>query len=91
MRSDLLDPRERAALEPLCLLTSKPIVYIANAGEENFAGARNVDRIRAHAAAEQAELVVVSARIEEEIACLIPGDRATFLKEMGLENQGSIR
>ena len=66
------DPRERVALEPLCLLTSKPVVYIANAGEEKLAGARHVGRIRAHAAAEQAELVVISAKIEEEIACSDP-------------------
>ena len=91
VRSSSLDPRERAVLEPLCLLTSKPIVYIANAGEEKFPGARHVDRIRVHAAAEQAELVVVSARIEEEIACLAPGDRATFLREMGLERSGLDR
>jgi len=36
-------------------------------------------------------LVVVSARIEEEIACLAPGDRATFLREMGLERSGLDR
>jgi hypothetical protein len=85
VRSSSFDSRERAALEPLCLLTSKPVVYIANAGEEERASARHIDRIQAHASAEQAELVVVSARIEEEIACLAPGDRATFLREMGLK------
>jgi len=78
-------------LEPLCLLTSKPVVYIANAGEEKLAGDRHLDRIRVHAAAEQAEVVVISARIEEEIARLAAGDRAAFLREMGFERSGLDR
>ena len=66
-------------------------VYIANAGEEKLAGNRHLDRIRTHAAAEQAEVVVISARIEEEIARLATGDRAAFLREMGFERSGLDR
>jgi hypothetical protein len=91
VRLGSLDPREQAALEPLGLLTSKPVVYVANAGEEKLAGDRHLDRIRAHAAAEQAEVVVISARIEEEIARLATGDRAAFLRDMGLERSGLDR
>ena len=91
LRFGSLNPREHAVLEPLCLLTSKPVVYIANAGEEKLAGDRHLDRIRAHAAAEQAEVVVISARIEEEIARLATGDRAAFLREMGFERSGLDR
>ena len=91
LRFGSLNPREHAVLEPLCLLTSKPIVYIANAGEEKLAGDQHLDRIRAHAAAEQAEVVVISARIEEEIARLATGDRAAFLREMGFERSGLDR
>jgi hypothetical protein len=91
VRFGSLGPREQAALEPLCLLTSKPVVYIANAGEEKLAGDRHLDRIRVHAATEQAEVVVISARIEEEIARLATRDRAAFLREMGFEKSGLDR
>jgi hypothetical protein len=88
LRFGSLNPREHAVLEPLCLLTLKPVVYILNAGEEKLAGDRHLDRIRADAVAEQAEVVVISARIEDEIARLATGDRAVFLREMGFERSG---
>ncbi len=91
VRFGSLEPRDQVALEPLCLLTSKPVVYIANVGEEKLAGDRHLDQVRVHAAAEQAEVVVISARIEEEIALLAPGDRAAFLSEMGFERSGLDR
>jgi hypothetical protein len=91
LRSTLLGQKEAAALEPLCLLTSKPVVYIANVGEDQIASARQVDRIREHVAAEQTEIVAINARIEEEISSLGPSDQTDFLKEMGLGESGLDR
>jgi hypothetical protein len=89
--SSSLDPQERAALEPLCLLTSKPVVYIVNAGEDKFSGVRYVDQIRTRSEIEEAGLVVVNAKIEAELSCLEDSDRATFIREMGLKESGLDR
>jgi hypothetical protein len=69
-------------------LTLKPVVYIVNIGEGELGGGRYVEAIQMHAGEEAAEVVVVSARIEEEISRLGSDDRALFLNEMGLQESG---
>ena len=78
-------------LAPLCLLTLKPVVYIVNTGEENSDGGRHIEQLTKHADTEDAEIIFVSARIEEEISRLAASDRPLFLNEIGLEEAGLDR
>ncbi|WP_224815975.1 redox-regulated ATPase YchF [Hasllibacter sp. MH4015] len=76
----------------LQLLTAKPILYVCNVEEEN-AGTGNAQSARvAEMAAEQGNAhVVISAKIEEEIAQLSAEDAEMFLQELGLEEAGLDR
>ena len=78
-------------LASLCLLTLKPVVYIVNTGEENSDGGRHIEQLTKHADTEDAEIIFVSARIEEEISRLAASDRPLFLNEIGLEEAGLDR
>ncbi len=88
-RSVELSDDERALVAPLCLLTSKPIIYAANVAEGDLRdeGARNkhVAALRAAAAKEGAAVVVVSAQVESELNELEPADRAEFLESLGVQ------
>ena len=78
-------------VKSLHLLTSKPILYVANVSEDEIADAdnnENVKRVREFAAAEQAEVIVVCAKIEEEIAELDDEEKAMFLEELEIEESG---
>ena len=76
----------------LQLLTAKPVFYIANVDEDS-AGTGNAfsDKVKAHAEAEGSEMVIVSARIESEIAMLDEEDQAEFMETLGLEEPGLNR
>ncbi len=75
------------------LLTSKSMLYIANVGEDEINDAENdkVKAIREYAANEDSEVIVISAKIEEEIATLDDEDKAMFLEELGIEEPGLNR
>ncbi|MDM7862666.1 redox-regulated ATPase YchF [Staphylococcus borealis] len=72
------------------LLTSKKMLYIANVGEDEIGEEDNdkVKAIREYAAKEDSEVIVISAKIEEEIATLDDEDRAMFLEDLGIEEPG---
>jgi GTP-binding protein YchF len=73
------------------LLTLKPIMYAANVGEdeagEDTANVQ-VAKIREYSAAENSEVIVISARIESEIAELPEDEAAAFLADLGLPESG---
>ncbi|WP_214541519.1 redox-regulated ATPase YchF [Staphylococcus pseudintermedius] len=75
------------------LLTSKSMLYIANVGEDEINDVENdkVKAIREYAAQEDSEVIVISAKIEEEIATLNEEDKAMFLEELGIEEPGLNR
>ncbi|AVP35927.1 redox-regulated ATPase YchF [Staphylococcus felis] len=75
------------------LLTSKSMLYIANVGEDEVNDAENdkVKAIRDYAAQEDSDVIVISAKIEEEIATLDDDDKAMFLEELGIEEPGLNR
>jgi len=83
---------EEKSWRMLQLLTAKPVLYVCNV-EEGAAAEGNAlsARVAAHAATEGAASVVISARIEEEIAQLSDEEAAEFLTEMGLEEAGLDR
>ncbi len=90
-RTVALDEEEKAAIRDLFLLTLKPVMYVANVLEDGFEGNPHLDAVRAHAAAEGAQVVPVSAAIEEELSQLDEADRDEFLKDLGLDEPGLNR
>ncbi|WP_222565668.1 redox-regulated ATPase YchF [Novilysobacter antarcticus] len=86
-----LSEDDRLVLRDLFLLTLKPVLYIANVLEDGFEDNPHLDAVRARAEAEGAEVVPVSAAIEEELSQLDDEDRDAFLADMGLEEPGLNR
>jgi len=86
-----LSKEEWASLKPFCLITAKPVLYVANVKEDGFADNPHLDAVRAHAAAEKAEVVAICAAIEAEIAELDDADKTEFLADLGLDEPGLNR
>jgi GTP-binding protein YchF len=78
-------------LQDLHLLTAKPTMYIANVAENGFENNPLLDRVRAFAATEGAEVVPVCAAIESEIAELADEEKAEFLADLHLDEPGLNR
>lgn len=82
---------ERDVLRDVHLLTAKPVLYAANVGEDELESAANnvyVKQVVERASKENAEVVVVCAQLEAEIAELDGADRLAFLADLGLEESG---
>ena len=87
-----VDAEDARAWRMLQLLTTKPVLYVCNVGEEDAANGNALSaKVAEMAAAEGNAHVVISARIEEEIAQLDPEEAQMFLAEMGLEEPGLDR
>ncbi len=87
-----LNEDQAAIVKHFQLLTMKPMLYVANVGEDEVADAdsnENVRLVREFAAKEGAEVIVICARIEEEIAELEPEERQEFLVDLGNRRVGS--
>jgi ribosome-binding ATPase len=83
---------ERGPYSQLGLMTAKPVLYVCNVEEGAAAeGNEYSKKVEAMAKAEGARSVVISAKIEEEIAQMAAGDRADFLESLGLEEPGLNR
>jgi len=91
VRSLGLSDEDRRLLKPLCLLTDKPLMYIANVSENGFTNNPLLEKVEAVAAAEGSVVVPVSAAIEAELSGMSAGDKVEFLSEMGLEEPGLNR
>jgi len=80
---------ETDILKELQLLTAKPVLYACNVHENDLPdGNAYVEAVRAHAATENAGVVVISGKIEEEISQLEPAEKLEFLKDLGLAESG---
>jgi hypothetical protein len=86
-----LSKEEWASLKPFCLITAKPVLYVANVKEGGFHNNPYLDAVAAHATAEKAEIVAVCAAIEAEIADLQDDEKQMFLTDLGLEEPGLNR
>lgn len=83
---------EMPAFRALQLLTSKPVVYVCNVEEASAANGNAFSKqVEERAKAENAAVVIISAKIESEFAGLAPEDRDAFLSEMGLDEPGLNR
>lgn len=84
-----LTDEEDALIKPLGLLTRKPVIYAANVSEDDLAsGNAWVEQVRAIAATESAQVVVVSAQVESELVELSEDERADFLETLGVQEGG---
>ena len=88
VRSLELTDAERPIVRNQFFLTAKPVMYIANVGEDGLGENPLVDAVREYAAHEGADVVVVAGDLEAELASLDPADRAELLAEYGLEEAG---
>jgi GTP-binding protein YchF len=82
---------EWALLKPFYLITAKPVLYVANVKEGGFENNPHVEAVRRHAAEEKAEVVVVCAAVEAEIADLDDDEKQMFLVDLGLTEPGLNR
>jgi len=82
---------ELAVLKPLCLITAKPAMFVANVAEDGFNGNPLLDRLNAYAAPHKAPVVAICAKTEAELADMADEDRALFLAEMGQDEPGLNR
>ena len=89
IRSMTLKPEEKEAVDTFFLLTSKPVIYCANISESEI-GTENahVKKVRETAEKEGSEVIVICAKIEEELTKLDDEMRAEFQSELGLDGSG---
>jgi len=91
-RGTNLSKEESALIKDLGLLTLKPMFYCANMREDEIQnGNDHLKAVEAFAKAEGCDVVVISGKIESEIAELDPAEKADFLKAMGLSESGLDR
>lgn len=88
------EDKEKPLVKSLGLLTYKPVIYAANISEDMIGETKEneyVKRIREYAENESSQLVVLSAKIESEIAELADDEKAIFLEDIGLKESGLER
>jgi len=92
IRSLKLTDDEKAMTDGFFLITSKPVIYCANIGENDI-GKSNAysQKVKEFAEKEGSEYMEICGKVEEEIASLPKEDRAVFLEEMGLSESGLSR
>ncbi|WP_320821806.1 redox-regulated ATPase YchF [Reinekea sp.] len=91
VRSIELTDEEQRDLAPFNLLTIKPTLYIANVNEDGFENNPYLDLVRAIAAKENAEVVVICNKLESEIAELETEEKVEFLADLGMAEPGLNR
>ena len=87
---DLFNEEEQPFVKNLHLLCGKPIIYAANVSESDLIKGTNeyVEIVREYSKTHQAQVVVISAQIEAELAELSPEEAKDFLDDLGVENSG---
>ena len=94
-RTAVLTEAEAEQVATWFLLTMKPVLYAANIAEDELGPEAeelpNVLKVKEIAAAEGAQVMVISAKVEEEISQLSPDEKSMFLEELGIEASGLDR
>jgi ribosome-binding ATPase len=91
VRSISFSKEEQAVLKPLCLITAKPAMFVANVAENGFENNPHLDKLRTYADSQHAPVVPICARIESELSEMSDEDQMEFLKELGLTEPGLAR
>ncbi len=86
-----LSSDEQALIAPLCLITAKPTMYIANVKEDGLTNNALLDAVIQYASAEKSPVVAVCAAIEAQIADMPDEDKTMFLEDMGMHEPGLNR
>lgn len=90
-RSMTFSPEQQQIVDQLFLITLKPVLYAANVSENDLSSLDNnrfLAELKELAASEASEVMVICAKVEEEIAQLADEEKADFLAAMGLEESG---
>lgn len=90
-RSVELSDDEKKIAKSFFLLTTKPTIYAANVDEDSLANPDanpHVQKVKEYAAAENAETVVICAKLESELVALDEAERTEFLADLGVESSG---
>ena len=90
VRNIELTEDEEKLIKSFNLLTAKPIIYMANVSEDDIAAGTNeyVEKVKEYASKQGAEVIVVCAKIEEELSSLDDSERDEFLHELGVKESG---
>ncbi len=91
VRSMGLDEDDMALLKPLCFITAKPSMYVANVKEDGFENNPHLAAVQKYAEAENAPVVAVCAAVEADIGDLDEEDKAVFLADIGMDEPGLNR
>ncbi|MBI5362590.1 MAG: redox-regulated ATPase YchF [Planctomycetes bacterium] len=92
LRAEKWTKQELEVLGPLFLITIKPVLYVANVGDDDLEGTGKLPTIvREHAKATGADFVPLCGDIEGELMKLPPDERASFLSDFGLKEPGLNR
>ncbi|HEX2540831.1 MAG TPA: redox-regulated ATPase YchF [Caldimonas sp.] len=91
VRSIDFSKEEQAVLKPLCLITAKPAMFVANVAEDGFENNPYLERLRDYAARQSAPVIAICAKTEAELADMDEADRQMFLAEMGQTESGLAR
>ncbi len=86
-----LDADQLQLIKPLCLITVKPVMYLANVDEKGFENNPHLDKVVALGKTEGAPVVCICAKIEGEISELDEEDKLLFLAELGQDEPGLNR
>lgn len=91
VRTMSFTPEELQMMSDVFLLTSKPVLYAANVAEDSLSFIDSnplVNELKEYAKKEGSEVIVISAKVEEEIAQLDDDEKAMFLNELGISESG---
>jgi len=91
VRAMNLDKEQVAMLKPLCLITSKPAMYVANVSDSGFTNNPLLDLLSEYAKSQHSPIVAICASIESEIADMDDSDKLEFLSDMGMDEPGLNR
>ncbi|HRV82237.1 MAG TPA: redox-regulated ATPase YchF, partial [Planctomycetota bacterium] len=85
-------PEEWNALKPLCLLSAKPVLYVANVADDDFDGqSKHAQAVAAHAEATGSQWIPICSDLEAELSAMEEDERQSFMQDLGLENPGLDR
>ncbi len=91
LRSLNLDTNDLELLKPFCLLTLKPMMYVANVSENSFENNKHLDALKKYASGDNIPVVVICAAIESQISEFDYEEKLEFLSDMGMSQPGLNR
>ncbi|MEO5672074.1 MAG: redox-regulated ATPase YchF, partial [Ramlibacter sp.] len=91
VRTIAFSKEELPLVKPLCLITAKPAMFVGNVDEKGFENNPYLDRLREYAAAQNAPVVAICAKMEAEMADMSDEDKQMFLAEIGQDEPGLNR